>query len=660
MPGPRHSSFEYPPLIPVQRSIRLLDLSGRITHNNTAIIGSLKSFDLSSCPPYRALSYTWGSPFPKDGEPSEIGNWCTPTQVLNCNGTLVYIRQNLHDALQSLIQRGMAGIYWIDSICINQQDDQERGAQVSMMGDIFAGAVEVICWLGRGDAHCDNFLELHRRLPPLITEHGLDELNTISPADIDAICGFQNAESHTSRIAGFTTTEKLCESYMKFLQRTWFERLWIAQEVALAKNLKLLFGQYEVDWDDMCRVAFHAGESCYNPLWVPYHRYISSGTSLPVAAVGMFWQLREDQRSEALRTNLAKTVHYISKEEGNYVLLLETLRETAGLHSTDLRDRIYGIIGIVSKMLPNGQIPLLQVDYHITTSVLFTRTASILTTGLPYLSLLGAGTPDRPTYTESLPSWVPDFASERFLKHNISRKAHEAGIRPFCRSLREITANRLVLYGHLLGTINSICGGHDIPSGLPFLATVDKVSALQPNLVATYCRTIVCSEENIGPNLSERTRSQFHAYVLDWMPDLEPQKLPVFVSSLQHLRETGYGYELPPQQDIENWSDAEMLKQLSWTERKEVYRLSNTFHGERIEMACAFTDCGIFVGSVMDMLKGDQVWIIEDAKSPIVLRPVPNSNQFTLVGEAYVDGVMFGEALRAEGCAQRAVQVTIV
>jgi hypothetical protein len=55
---------------------------------------------------------------------------------------------------------------------------------------------------------------------------------------------------------------------------------------------------------------------------------------------------------------------------------------------------------------------------------------------------------------------------------------------------------------------------------------------------------------------------------------------------------------------------------------------------------------------------GDQVWIIRDALTPIVLRPVADTGRFTLVGEAHVDSVMFGEALAAESCPD-SVPVTI-
>lgn len=73
----------------------------------------------------------------------------------------------------------------------------------------------------------------------------------------------------------------------------------------------------------------------------------------------------------------------------------------------------------------------------------------------------------------------------------------------------------------------------------------------------------------------------------------------------------------------------------------------------------AITGLGLLVGSKMTLRAGDQIWIIRDAQAPIVLKPTPDSATFTLVGEAYVDGAMFGEALEAEDCPEP-VRVTIV
>lgn len=64
----------------------------------------------------------------------------------------------------------------------------------------------------------------------------------------------------------------------------------------------------------------------------------------------------------------------------------------------------------------------------------------------------------------------------------------------------------------------------------------------------------------------------------------------------------------------------------------------------------AFTDSGLLAHIRFETLVGDQIWVIRDAPAPVILRRVPRSPRFTLIGPAYVDGVMFGEALKDLDC----------
>lgn len=85
---------------------------------------------------YAALSYVWG------GEDS------TTRAIIHVNDAVVRIKPNLYDALYRLRQRTQPVVFWVDSLCINQADDNERTHQVGMMRDIYAKASEVIIWLG--------------------------------------------------------------------------------------------------------------------------------------------------------------------------------------------------------------------------------------------------------------------------------------------------------------------------------------------------------------------------------------------------------------------------------------------------------------------------------------------------------------------------------
>jgi hypothetical protein len=86
---------------------------------------------------YEALSYMWGS---ED----------CPLQI-ELNGTTIEAKNNLWRALKHIYQTDSVRILWIDALCINQNDINERNHQVSQMGRIYESAIGVLAWLGLSD-----------------------------------------------------------------------------------------------------------------------------------------------------------------------------------------------------------------------------------------------------------------------------------------------------------------------------------------------------------------------------------------------------------------------------------------------------------------------------------------------------------------------------
>jgi hypothetical protein len=90
---------------------------------------------------YLAVSYTWG-----DGR---------LTEDISINGHLMKITKNCLYALEQIKNRYPSDEdseepikFWIDSICINQDDNDEKGHQVAMMGNIYAKATKVLACIG--------------------------------------------------------------------------------------------------------------------------------------------------------------------------------------------------------------------------------------------------------------------------------------------------------------------------------------------------------------------------------------------------------------------------------------------------------------------------------------------------------------------------------
>ncbi|KAN0104244.1 HET domain containing protein [Hyaloscypha variabilis] len=74
---------------------------------------TLHHVQLSDCPRYEALSYQWGS----ESSP----------RTIEFNDQPRHVRSNLYFALQHLRHRRKTRVLWVDALCINQEDDKERG-----------------------------------------------------------------------------------------------------------------------------------------------------------------------------------------------------------------------------------------------------------------------------------------------------------------------------------------------------------------------------------------------------------------------------------------------------------------------------------------------------------------------------------------------------
>jgi hypothetical protein len=130
-----YSFYQYTSL-PSENYMRVLELHPG--QADSIIDCTLHQVELNNAPKYEAISYAWGDP--------------TKTINVLCNGKLITVTQNLKDALLRFKLKERSRFVWADAICINQNDNVEKGSQVKRMDRIYANATRVCVWLGHATA----------------------------------------------------------------------------------------------------------------------------------------------------------------------------------------------------------------------------------------------------------------------------------------------------------------------------------------------------------------------------------------------------------------------------------------------------------------------------------------------------------------------------
>jgi hypothetical protein len=91
-------------------------------------------------PKYAAISYEWGT--------------SDDLRAVTVDGREIQVRSNLSDLLHALPKLhnnhpSFPTLFWIDSICINQDDNHEKQNQIRLLKNIYTSASCVISWLGQ-------------------------------------------------------------------------------------------------------------------------------------------------------------------------------------------------------------------------------------------------------------------------------------------------------------------------------------------------------------------------------------------------------------------------------------------------------------------------------------------------------------------------------
>ena len=264
-------------------------------------------------PDYRAVSYEWG--------PS------SPLRRIYIDGQPLKVRQNLYAFLETfrtrLFKFQSNGLYeaetqwlWIDQICINQTVITERNHQVRLMSEIYSRAAYVYVWLGP----CHSEVEAAMTVLKSGLRRYYEDRTTLSPTKgprRHRISGAEEQGHLNKNSYSEPESNSLPAAALRcFFLNTYWKRLWIVQEIMLARYIRIMCGETILSWEELRRFCL----SSASPLLAQVRYCIPQQ---------VMWLVE----------------HALSAKKYTYTSLLATFSKS---DCHDPKDKVYGLQGLVA------------------------------------------------------------------------------------------------------------------------------------------------------------------------------------------------------------------------------------------------------------------------------------------------------------------------
>lgn len=598
------STYQYHQLDHMTSEIRLLKLHAGDGWN--ILKADLISVSISEAPQFEAISYRWAS---GEDVPILLDNY------------RFLVSGEVHEILRTLRYQHEDRLLWLDSICIDQNNINEKEWQIEFMTQIYGTCTRVIGWIA-----------VMRQIPFLPGQLSwLAELAALQTSPEDYSNSVVHGDMCSKMRASIIT---LCNEFSF--------RIWIIQEVALAPNLVLKFGDEEMPWD----VFYHSLASFME-------FYITAGI---VANFAPIMHTRMAQASLNIRFMEEFRVDRRDQREG--LPLSQLLIGSVDFEATDPRDRVFGLLGLSTQ----GARDAISVSYLEDISdmaVLMQAVTFTLIGESSFILLEISGIGHLPAETESGfpgPSWVPRWGFQRisYLKSFAST----------CNSLYETGtwATRTVIANSLDSRCLQIQGMYvDRIQFLsePWLAlqfivdssytTFEQAYIVYSKLLDDMLRAVEVAQQAHHPSYAE-----INCQSLVWRTIChDSQKLNrenhSFDADGKEVEDAvrctcvqlGGLYE----RGVRESYGTDVVENLTWNSGVPALAHLLPMQGTRL----CVTEKGYF-GVVPPYTKeGDEVWAFSGARNPFVLRgsPAPTDPQewqaHRIVGVCYIDGIMNGQ-----------------
>jgi hypothetical protein len=568
-------------LRPSGREIRILDLAPGQIGEDLTC--SIRVVHLDSDANYEALSYVWGGL--NTQKDIDIGGQRTP------------VTDNLYSALQRLRYPTKRRTIWIDQLCINQSDNLERSSQVAMMRDIYRRSSCCIIWLGE-----------------------LDGISSQSAADvfdfIKDVAAFGKTEYRGLPTLLKSTSDgvQARKAFAAFAMygNSWWSRIWTIQEAIIPCHASFVWGHLSVSRQDVSTTAR------------------SLRINQPHSHFPELFEMKRIQYYELIRRVVYPVYGFIYSTtiDGPLDLLMRWRHRDA----TDPRDKVYALMGL----LPEYSLPSARgYDYEAPPSLLFANvTFDLIQLEDGLRPLIGSS--EMPHRTSHVPTWAIDFAStNRVGKRQLKWWGHSHRYRQFSacgqRRLKVSLSSdsmTLSLNGLCLDEVEVTSNIWEVPGDVEVdLHALHETLIHWDELLQQWRTSHGSPEEYVTGGTWESAFSRTP------IGDLIMKEYPIQRALPKH----------------ENYL-AKLLTALKCD--NTISSLYESLCGMVPNQVFFITKKGYIGAGPPDTRPGDQVWILCGGQVPFVLRQTENGStdldracERRLVGDAYVHGIMDGEAV---------------
>jgi hypothetical protein len=621
-------TYDRSPLRSPSTSIRLIDLctshvdstkATGATHSSRPLQCRIYSVPLTTLPSYTALSYTWGPP--------------DRTQPIALSDQEFFVTPSLATALQHIRHPDRDNTLWIDQICINQEDGEEKNAQVPLMSQIYSKADEVLIWMGPAADGSDSLMDVWQQVGQEAEVWGLKSYFTKEryPELLQVLAKSDPNDKRTMKFhticltAGPRFDIKAMHAWYK---RPWFQRVWVVQEFCLGLRTVFLCGKKRVSADNVL-LARHIFDF--------YMAYALDKQSQREKVRYVNAMLTDDPTAPLFTLKERRLRFERNDGTGNKLFyLLQTIYIGNNIRATDPRDKIFGLAALAT----DTKELVIKPDYLTSTvDQVYTRTArAIIQDG--ELNLLGLA--QFPKVTTSLPTWVPDwcgdiqpsfcslYPSSRIKLHLFAPSGSDSP------SLFSTDDERLLgVEGYLIDKIERVCdpwigsGNKREFNHEPYLTYLSQVKSL--------CM-ISAARNNYIYETSQRRAEGFWRIPIGDIEEETTHDLcratSSFFKGYQKLFSTCEGFE--QSKEPSTLADADEYKDMSTRYRSRMHEMRN-------KRPYLSKEGYVGMGPVTSTV-GDVIAVLLGARVPYVLRP-NGEGRFSFLGEAYCDGIMDGEMI---------------